>query len=1135
MRPSISPNCSLPFVRVAITWMMRRCGAIVFLVAIQATLAGAELPPAVEKQVDFKSDIFPILEAKCHDCHGEFGQESNFRMDRKAAVLRGGDSGEPGMVLGNSAQSHLIHLVAGIEADMRMPPDEADALTLQEVGLLRAWIDQGAPWPGPHGVVDDQRKVTTDHWAFQPVQQVKAPQVEREIAWVQNPIDQFILAKLHQNGLSPNPPSDRRVLYRRLSLDLLGLPADPAEVEAFAQDDRSDAMDRAIKTMLASPHFGERFASLWLDLVRFAETHGFETNRERPHAWHYRDYVIQSFNEGKPYDQFIREQIAGDSFGEPMGLGYLVAGPYDQVKSPDINLTLMQRQNELDDIINTTSTAFLGLTVGCARCHNHKFDPILQTDYYAMQAIFAGVEHGDMSLPPSEGQKERAEALGQQITQLKQELAPFLDRPVTSNFVLIDDDPEVAGDSVTRLKDTAGKGVNVPGTSRGQADDPGDTNRSPNVSGSRYSWWKHGPDEPVLAWRPRVTGQYRLWLSWGCGYETHCQNAQYVIDRDGDSTTRDDWEVVAIVNQQQFANGDKPVSNEPLWSGFYHAAVVTLDADDQILLVGGTTGTALTADVLLLEEVAVEAKETPQKPAFRAAVSPQGNIENFSPRSARFIRFVIEATNNGAQPCLDELAIFSAGQNVALAAHGGKAAASGSLSGYPIHKLEHINDGRYSNRHSWIADTAGNGWVQIELAAATEIDRIEWSRDREGEYQDRLPTRYRIEASQDGTTWKTIASSDDRLPLSSPGSAPEAVYQFDHLPSEDAARAKQLVEAIKKAESEWKGASAPVQVYAGRYKQPAATHRLYRGEPLAKREQVSPDVPTVFPSLKLPPDTPEAERRKQLAEWIASPENPLTARVIVNRIWQFHFGNGLVNTASDFGEAGVPPSHPELLDWLALELMRNEWSLKHIHRLILQSATYQQSSRPNPAGLKADGGTELLWRYPPRRLQAEPIRDSILAVSGVLDRTPGGPGFSGFKVEAENVRHYHPKSSFGPEDWRRMIYMTKVRMEKDAVFGLFDCPDAATTVAKRSRSTTPLQALNLFNSKFVLQQAELFGQCLESETSAVEQQIEQAFALCYGRPPTSEEISTSSQFIQQQGLTAFCRAILNSNEFLFIQ
>ena len=1107
------------------------CSLLSFCSLPAVSISAADLPPAADRQVDFQRDVMPILSAKCHDCHSADVQEGNLRLDRKASLLRGGDSGEPGIAVGNSAESHLIRLVAGLEPDLRMPPDESDALSDEQISTLRAWIDQGAKWPGPAGEVKSQER-TTDHWAFQTVRPVEVPTTNNP--WAKNPIDHFILAKLQENELSPNAQADRRTLIRRMSLDVLGLPVSPEEAEAFAANEDPAAVDKLIDQMLASGHYGERWATHWLDLVRFAETDGFETNHERPTAWRYRDYVIDSLNQDKPYDQFIREQIAGDQFGEPMGLGYLVAGPYDIVKSPDINLTLMQRQNELDDMINTTGTTFLGLTIGCARCHNHKFDPVLQSDYYSMQAIFAGVKHGKMTLPLSSEQKKEADTLRAEIASLERELSQYIRPQQTGQFVLIDDDVDMSHERVKVLAPLAGKGANRQGTGRGQADDPGDAKRSPNVSGGKYSWWRHQPEEPVLAWLPRVEGKHRLWLSWGCGFDTHCQDARYVIDRDGDVTTREDWEVVAIVNQQQFASGEVDLKGEPMWSGFYHAGMVTLDANDQVLLVGGKTGIALTADVMLLEKISDSDGKTPAKPMFRESVNATSNVERFPATQAKFVRFVIEATNS-AEPCLDELEIYADGRNVALASEGSKPTASGSLAGYPIHQLAHINDGQYFNRRSWISDLPGTGWVQIEFPQPFAIDHIEWSRDREGQYADRLPTDYHIDVSLDGVTWQTVASSSDRLPLAAPHPAPQSIYRFDDLPTDEALAGRALANSLKMARSKLESATQPTIAYAGKYQQPGATHRLYRGEPMAKREEVPPNAPAIFTDLQLAMDAPEAERRAKLAEWIASPENPLTARVMVNRIWQFHFGRGLVDTPSDFGEGGIPPTHPQLLDWLAEEFVQSGWSMKHIHRLILQSATYQQSSRPNAAAIQADGRTRLLWRYPPRRLEAEPIRDSILAVSGALELRPGGPGFSAFEIESENVRHYHPKQSFGPEDWRRMVYMTKVRMEKDAVFGLFDCPDAANSVAQRTRSTTPLQALNLFNSKFLMEQADRFAERLEKEADSTEDRITRAFQLCYARRPSPDELSASSAFVQEQGLAAFCRALLNSNEFLFIQ
>ncbi|MEM7393290.1 MAG: DUF1553 domain-containing protein, partial [Verrucomicrobiota bacterium] len=585
--------------------------------------------------------------------------------------------------------------------------------------------------------------------------------------------------------------------------------------------------------------------------------------------------------------------------------------------------------------------------------------------------------------------------------------------------------------------------------------------KTTDLGGGRYTWWTNTPDKDVAAYRPGLTGRYRIWLSWGAGYKTHTTEARYLLK------SRKAEQEIARVNQQRHADGSGHVNNTMQWSGLFDAGVHRLEPGDALLLRGGPTGTAITADIVLFQAVTESEPVTP--PTLRPPVSAQHNLETFPVRPARFVRFTIEKTNV-SQPCIDELEIFSGGKNVALATSGAKASSSGDFV-HPLHKLAHINDGLYGNAKSWISAQTTKGWVRIELPEVMPIERIEWARDREGTYKDRLAVDYRIETAVEPGQWTYLASSADRQ---KPGGKKAETYRFAGHPDEQQGR--HWLKELEQARSEKKRLEETTKVYAGTFAQPGPTHRLYRGEPDAKRERVGPGAIRAFTSLELPLDAPERERRLAFADWIADEKNPLTARVIANRIWQFHFGVGIVDTPSDFGTNGTPPSHPQMLDWLALELMDHGWSLKHLHRLILTSQTWRQNNKPIPQARAMDAASRLLWRFPSRRLEAEGIRDSILAASGVLDlRNAGGPGFSPFKVQMENVRHYHPKQSYGPGDWRRMIYMTKVRQEREQVFGAFDCPDASMVVPKRSRSTTPLQALNLFNSHFVLQQADLFG------------------------------------------------------------
>ncbi len=1084
-----------------------------------------QIPAALERKIEFDRDVKPIFEKYCLDCHGSDVQESGLRVDNKASLLRGGDFGEPAIIKGKGQESFLIQVVAGTRDDLKMPP-EGESLTGEEVAILRTWIDQGVNWPGQA----ETASLTSDHWSFQPVVKPEVPESTPE--WAINAIDHFIWRGLEEKQLKPSPPAKPLELLRRLTLINHGLPPTPQQMQKFSS---AQSYSELVEEILDSPHFGERWAAHWLDLVRFGETTGFEVNRERPHAYHYRDYVIEAFNSDKPYDLFVKEQLAGDQFGNAIGTGFLVAGPNDLVKSSDPNLTKMQRQDELADYINATGTTFLGVTIGCARCHNHKFDAITQRDYYALQAIFAGVRHGNRAVAPSEQQQQREALLKEQIRELELELVDFIHAPA-EEMVQIDEANEgrVGVRGFEELTPRKGVGKNPAGTGPGQLNDPGDENRIGNISGGAYKWWDANELGAVGMYHLIAKGEYRIWLSWGTGYDSHTVDAQYVLDRDGDLRTEDDQTVIAEVDQQKFADGTVPATDAALWSGLYNAGVYSLTPAATILVRTKSKSDALTTDVLVLEPAQAEDRSQPTRPALREAVTASFNREMFRPVQARFVRMTILAASS-AEPCLDELSIFAGKENVGLASEGARATASSNLPGYEIHQIKHLNDGLFGNGKSWISNQVGGGWAQIELPEPKAITSIEWARDRQGKYTDRVATQYRFEVSLDGTNWQQVASSADRVAYQRTIQNRELAYDFSGLPEARRKVVEGVYSRLQASKRELGKLSTRTMVYAGTFVQPEVIHRLYRGDFNAPREVVGPDALEVFGSLELTQESTDGERRQAFANWVASKQNPLTARVIVNRLWQFHFGTGIVDTPSDLGQAGTPPTHPELLDYLAAELTEHDWSLKHIHRLIMQSATYRQSSRPRKDALAADAGARLLWRFPPRRIEAEVIRDSILLVSGSLDKRMGGSGFSGFEVQAENVRHYFPLKEFGPEHWRRMIYMTKVRQEKDAVFGVFDCPDASQVVAKRSRSTTPLQALNLFNSTFVLQQCEILADVLQQKfPQSVEKQVEYVLVRAFGRYPASTEVAEASVFVEEAGLVQFCRAVFNANEFVFV-
>ncbi|HSH15633.1 MAG TPA: PSD1 and planctomycete cytochrome C domain-containing protein [Verrucomicrobiae bacterium] len=924
-----------------------------FVGAVGAT--EPNLPPPAKTTVDFTRDIRPLLEAKCYSCHGTEKQKSGYRLDDRILAFAGGDTYTAPIVPGDSAGSPLIHLIAGLEPESVMPL-EGEPLTPEQIGLLRAWIDQGAVWPDDGRAVNDPLKT---HWAFQPVKRPQVAAATEDPAKAAHPVDAFITTRLAANRLTPSPVADRVTLMRRLYFVMLGLPPTPEEVAAFVAAPEPDAFERLVDRVLDDPRYGERWARHWLDVIRFAESNGFETNRERTSAWRFRDYVIDAFNRDLPYDRFIREQIAGDALGVEVATGFLVAGPVDIVGSPDPVLTAQQRADEIDDMVGTTSTAFLGLTLSCARCHSHKFDPISHREYHAMAALLSGVRHGERALPLPAEQQDRLAELDRSIQNLERKLTRFIAQPETAT-----------------------------------------------------------------------------------------------------------------------------------------------SADGRSL---------------------------------RPPVNARQNEETISPVEAKFIRFTILAASSG-EPGIDELEVWAGDRNVALASHGTKATASSTLPGHEIHQLKHLNDGQYGNRRSWISNEPGRGWVQLELPQVERLERIVWGRDREGNFGDRVATQYRIEAGLTTNDWRLVASSEDREPF--PGQQPKPAgpeYRFEDSPADAAEQGRRWLAELEAAREQRKELAKPPMIYAGMFREPKPMHRFHRGDAMQPRELVAPGTLAVFNPLTLATNTPEQSRRLELANWIASPENPLTARVMVNRVWQHHFGVGLVDTPNDFGLNGSRPTHPELLDWLAAEFVAEGWSIKHLHRLILTSATWRQSSAPRAGALEVDAGNRLLWRFAPRRLEAEGIRDTLLAVSGQLDATRGGPGFFLHRVDRENVYHDHPKEEFGPAESRRMVYAFKVRMEQDGIFGAFDCPDGSLVTPRRSISTTPLQALNLFNSRFVIDQAEHFAARLRNEAGdEVAAQVRRAWQLAFNRDPDPVETREAADFVRSAGLPALCRALLNANEFLFI-
>lgn len=904
--------------------------------------------PALGAPVDFIREVRPIFDKHCTSCHGEVKQKSGLRLDLKAAALTGGDKHGPDIVAGKAHESPLIQFLSTDDEDELMPPK--GKLSEREIDLLTRWINEGAVWPDGVDVAKVENRL--DHWAFKPVKANRGSQDEE--------IDTFIDARLKEKGLRRSPPADPVTWLRRVTFDLTGLPPSPGEVAAFVSaTQHSPASERpfveVVDRLLDSPRHGERWAQHWLDVVRYADTHGFEVNTERPNAWPYRDYVIRSFNQDTPYDRFIREQIVGDAMGVDAATGFLVTASVllpGQIGKDDASKRLA-RQDALDEIVVNVGQTFLGLSVGCARCHDHKFDPISAKDYYSMQALIAGVAYGDRDLDTPEARAARAEAkmLKGEIAKIDRRLAAF-----------------------------------VPLAKSG-------------------------------ATRPRV-----------------------------------------------------------------------------------------------------DARE---------------NRDRFAPVKTQRVRFTIRATNN-REPCVDELEVYNLqGENIALASLGTKATSSGAIIVADRHDLKHINDGLYGNSRSWMSNEKGKGWVMLEFAQEHEIERVVWGRDRQGKFDDRLAISYVLETADAAGRWQVVADSDDRERFGKDQSS-QAGFSTQGLSRTEAATAKQLMGQKRSLEGTLQAEENKQRVFAGTFRQPDDIHLLNRGDPEQPKERVAPAVLSSLGKVMLPQEASDTQRRQALADWIASPGHPLTARVMVNRVWQGHFGTGLVETPSDFGRSGMKPTHPELLDWLAAEFVRSGWSVKHLHRLMVLSKTYRQGAGVDESGPRLDADVRYLWRFPSRRMDAETLRDSMLAVSGRLDLTMYGRGYDLFDKRG-GLSGFKPVESFTGAGLRRLIYAHKVRREREAVFGAFDCPDAGQSTARRRESTTPIQALNLFNSRFTLEQSAAFAERVKKEAgSGVINQIQHAYQLAFSRAPTAEELGDITPLVRTSGLVALCRALFNSNEFLFV-
>lgn len=963
-----------------------------------------------EEAAILENRVAAFLSAKCVSCHRPDNAKGELDLTTREGLLRGGINGA-GVTLGDAETSPIYTRSLVFDDLPPEMPEQGEPLTAEESQDLKRWIEAGAPWAAGR-VLTEQPKADESWWAFQP------------LAASLGSIDEFIQAKLDQHQLDFSPEADRRTLIRRLALDLHGLPPTYEEVEAFVNDADPQAYAKLVDRYLDSPHYGERFAQHWLDIAHYADTHGFERDQRRDHAWHYRDYVIRSFNEDKPYDRFLEEQIAGDVLWPEdeqsvIGTGFLASGPWDfvgQVETQSAELRRSARALDLDDMVTQVMTATVAMTVNCARCHDHKLDPISQQEYYQLQSVFAGERRADRSA---------SETMLQHYERTKDQLTDRL------NAIDAEIGP-LEGQGINLAK-VVGPGID-PRNGRTQPKPLGGLD---DVVVNRYSTTEV----------PFVDG---VFIPSGSADEDGIIASSTAIRLPGlPSTSGNAWDSIR--------NG--PVNNQ------HSSELGGIDfASPEHSLLGLHANAGITFD---LHDIAQ---------SLTKAIEP----------SDASLRFTAKVGYFGASgDYYADAWVFVDGECIAKFKHlrrqDGLQTIDIKLD--PTKRFLTLVSTDGGNGYSM--DQIGFGDPQIKLAVPVEITDTNRSQLNELRRQ-RTEINQQLQALEPPPTFYGVVANEQ-------------------IPD---------------------------------------VRLLTRGDPESPTGE--PLQPAALKALKMldaklgTAATLSGQRRAALAAWITNRNNPLTPRVIVNRMWHWHFGKGIVTTPSDFGFGGGQPSHPELLDWLAAELIRRDWSLKEIHRLILNSRTYRQTSYPEPSrtsetAARIDTDNRLLWRQNPWRVEAEVIRDAVLFVSGNLNFQRGGPGFEDFTYKEEYAPVYTYITADQPALWRRSIYRYKVRTSPSRFLLTLDCPDTANFTPDRLSTTTPLQSLALYNNEFMLQQAQHLSERIEQEAGMdPAQQVRRAFELVLSRRPTEQESQLAQQVVTEQGLFVLSRSLLNSNEFVYV-
>lgn len=1099
---------------------------LMLVIGMSCGLAGAadtKEPSAADIEF-FEKEVRPLLVTHCYQCHSaDKKQKGGLLLDSREGLLTGGDNG-PALVPGKPDDSRLVDAIRYNNADLRMPPK--GKLKDEEITVLTKWVGSGATWPASQKPATSagsksefNLKERAKYWSFQPLGNVKPPAVKRT-DWPTTDSDRFILAALEAKGLNPAPPTDKRTWLRRVSFDLVGLPPTAAEIDAFLADETPQAYEKVVDRLLDSSHYGERWGRHWLDLVRFAETQGHEFDFEIPNAWRYRDYVIRALNADLPYNQFVIEHIAGDLLAEPrrhptdkfnesiIGTGFFWLG---EGKHSPVDVRA-EEATRADNQIDVLCKTFLGMTVSCARCHDHKFDPIPTKDYYALFGFLRSSRMQQAFIDDPEPWRQRltllashADSVSQVIRKAVHDTRRAQLESVWPKLVAAQD---VNAADVAVLKSNAEQlGVDSDALTRYLADRKSATSDASHplhalaVLGSL-------PAEKFVETKAELAKR----LTEQAARSKQSQADAYDV-ADFNRLDYGDWFVTG------HAFGDHPLGTQDV------LRLQTIRRNDTAGLQPGIAHSGIGS------------------PRLRGVLrSPAFNLDRdrlwirVAGKDAR-IRLVMDEFHLIQNPIYGGLAISPA--------HADKFAwMEMNINMWPGHRayLEFIDDGDGFVAIDRIVMTNGGPPPDAPSPTALKL-----AQDETIKSPDELKTRLQQLLQE------ALTEGNRNQEFSNAPTAELATWLYRDQPlgtvqeclqKQPATAQGEYAQRLKTLADFEAAIPVPARAVAMTDGTPDNEHVFIRGNHKTLGEEVPRRLLEVLDANQ-PPIT-QGSGRLELAQRIVDPANPLTARVIVNRIWLHHFGEGIVRSSDDFGHMGQLPSHPELLDFLAREFIRDGWSFKRMHRRLLLSSTYRMSSQGDPAADAADPQNRLWHKMPIMRLEAEIIRDAILAVSGRLSKNQFGPGVLPYLTAYMNGRG-RPSSGPLDGDGRRSIYINVRRNFLTPMLQAFDYPIPFTTIGRRTVSNVPAQALCLMNNQFVVQQAEHWSKRMTQQAQQdPASEIKNMYIAAFARLPTEQELQGDLEFIaaqsklyppdqQQKAWADFAHVLFNVKEFIFLK